>query len=53
MPAEIVVGGNSPKDNSMLMLIPGDFGRPITELVSELDDPDLIADSREVLRSLS
>ena len=33
-------------------LIPGDAGRPITDLFSELDYPDLAKDAREVLRSL-
>ncbi len=33
-------------------LIPGDTGRPITDLVSTLDYPTLVDDAREVLRSL-
>jgi two-component system CheB/CheR fusion protein len=33
-------------------LIPGDAGRPITDLVSWLDYPGLAEDAREVLRSL-
>jgi two-component system CheB/CheR fusion protein len=33
-------------------LIPGDAGRPITDLVSELDYPELERDAREVLSSL-
>jgi len=36
----------------IIKLIPGDVGRPITDLVSDLDDPALAADAREVLRSL-
>jgi len=33
-------------------LIPGDTGRPITDIVSKLDYPKLADDAREVLRSL-
>ena len=33
-------------------LIPGDVGRPITDLVSLFDSPALADDAREVLRSL-
>ena len=33
-------------------LIPGDIGRPLTDLVSQLDYPGLAEDAREVLRSL-
>jgi two-component system CheB/CheR fusion protein len=36
----------------IIKLIPGDAGRPITDLVSDLDYPDLADDAREVLRSL-
>ena len=36
----------------IIKLIPSDVGRPITDLVSDLDDPALAADAREVLRSL-
>ncbi|QLA15732.1 chemotaxis protein CheB [Desulfolutivibrio sulfoxidireducens] len=37
---------------SIFKLIPGDVGRPITDIVTVLDYPDMIADAREVLRSL-
>jgi two-component system CheB/CheR fusion protein len=37
----------------IIKLIPGDVGRPITDLVSDLDDPTLAADVREVLRTLN
>lgn len=37
---------------SIIKLIPGDAGRPITDLVTELDYPALAGDVREVLRSL-
>lgn len=36
----------------IIKLIPSDVGRPITDLVSNLDDPALSADACEVLRSL-
>ena len=36
----------------IIKLIPGDAGRPITDIVSELDYPDLAEDAREVLRTL-
>ena len=34
----------------IIKLIPGDVGRPITDLASDLLYPDLVADSREVLQ---
>ena len=37
---------------SIIKLIPGDAGRPITDLVTELQYPELADDMREVLRSL-
>jgi len=37
---------------SIFKLIPGDAGRPITDLVSALDYPALVEDAHEVLRSL-
>ena len=36
----------------IIKLIPGDVGRPVTDLASELSYPDLAADAREVLRTL-
>ncbi len=36
----------------LIKLIPGDAGRPVTDLVSRLDYPKLSADSHEVLRTL-
>jgi two-component system, chemotaxis family, CheB/CheR fusion protein len=36
----------------IIKLIPGDAGRPITDLVTELDYPTLEDDAREVLRTL-
>ncbi len=37
---------------NIIKLIPGDAGRPVTDIVSELDYPELANDTREVLRSL-
>lgn len=36
----------------IIKLIPGDAGRPITDIVSDLDYPGLADDAREVLRTL-
>jgi two-component system CheB/CheR fusion protein len=36
----------------IIKLIPGDSGRPITDIVSELDYPELAEDARDVLRTL-
>ena len=36
----------------IISLIPGDVGRPVTDLASDLLYPDLAADTREVLRTL-
>lgn len=40
------------RTTTIFKLIPADTGRPITDLVTELDYPALTADVREVLRSL-
>jgi len=37
---------------SVIKLIPSDVGRPITDLVIELNYPDLVSDARDVLNSL-
>jgi two-component system CheB/CheR fusion protein len=37
----------------IIKLIPSDVGRPITDLVSNLEDPALADDVREVLRTLN
>jgi two-component system CheB/CheR fusion protein len=36
----------------IIKLIPGDAGRPVTDLATELDYPGLAGDTREVLRTL-
>jgi two-component system CheB/CheR fusion protein len=36
----------------IIKLIPGDVGRPITDLASDLLYPELVADAREVLQKL-
>jgi two-component system CheB/CheR fusion protein len=43
----------TPQATKIIKLIPGDVGRPITDLASELRYPELSADAREVLRSLT
>jgi two-component system CheB/CheR fusion protein len=37
---------------SIIKLIAGDVGRPVTDIASSLDYPDLMNDAREVLRTL-
>jgi two-component system CheB/CheR fusion protein len=37
----------------IIKLIPGDAGRPITDITTDLDYPGLAADAREVLRTLA
>ena len=43
----------TPQAAKIIKLIPGDVGRPITDLVSALDYPVLVDDVREVLRVLA
>ncbi|WP_431098765.1 chemotaxis protein CheB [Polaromonas aquatica] len=40
------------RSRGLFKLIAGDVGRPITDIVSEMDYPDLASDAREVLRTL-
>jgi two-component system CheB/CheR fusion protein len=42
----------TPQTTRIIKLIPGDAGRPITDITTDLDYPGLAADAREVLRSL-
>ncbi|SHI99521.1 two-component system, chemotaxis family, CheB/CheR fusion protein [Malonomonas rubra DSM 5091] len=43
----------TPETTKIINLIPGDAGRPITDIVSKLDYPELETDIHQVLRSLS
>lgn len=43
----------TPQAAKIIKLIPSDEGRPITDLASDLDYPDLAVDAREVLRKLT
>jgi two-component system CheB/CheR fusion protein len=43
----------TPQATTIIKLIPADVGRPITDLVSDLNDPALADDAREVLRTLA
>jgi two-component system CheB/CheR fusion protein len=49
---ELKVRRFTQQTTSLIKLIPGDVGRPITDLVTTLDYPALAADAREVLRAL-
>jgi two-component system, chemotaxis family, CheB/CheR fusion protein len=42
----------TPQTTSIIKLIPGDAGRPITDIATDLDYPQMAADAREVLRTL-
>ncbi|MHB8762912.1 MAG: chemotaxis protein CheB [Deferrisomatales bacterium] len=42
----------TPQTTRIIKLIPGDVGRPVTDLVSHLDYPGLAEDAREVLETL-
>jgi len=42
----------TPQTASIIKLIPGDIGRPITDIVTALDYPGLADDAQEVLRTL-
>ena len=39
--------------NRLFKLIPGDVGRPLTDIANSLRYPDLAADAHEVLRTLA
>src|ERR1019366_10219191 len=43
----------TPKATKIIKLIPADAGRPITDLASDLQYPELAEDAREVLRILA
>jgi len=42
----------TPQTASIIKLIAGDAGRPITDITTDLDYPEMAADAREVLRTL-
>ena len=43
----------TPRTSGVIKLIPGDVGRPITDIVSNMDYPGLADDAEEVLKTLS
>jgi two-component system CheB/CheR fusion protein len=49
---ELLVRRFTTQTSKLIKLIPGDTGRPITDIATELDYPDLADDAREVLRTL-
>jgi two-component system CheB/CheR fusion protein len=42
----------TPQTTRIIKLIPGDMGRPITDIVSDLIYPELVQNARDVLRTL-
>jgi len=50
---ELNVRRFTPQATKIIKLLPGDVGRPITDLASELKYPELAEDVREILRTLS
>ena len=50
---ELNVRRFTPQATKIIKLIPGDVGRPITDLASDLRYPELADDAREVLRTLA
>src|SRR5262249_17524390 len=49
---ELLVRRFTTQTAKLIKLIPGDAGRPITDIATDLDYPDLTEDAREVLRTL-
>src|SRR5262249_49342132 len=49
---ELLVRRFTTQTAKLIKLIPADAGRPITDIATELDYPDLAEDAREVLRTL-
>ena len=43
----------TPQTTGIIKLIPGDAGRPITDIATDLDYPGLATDARQVLRTLA
>ncbi len=50
--SELKVRRFTPQTTKIIKLIPSDVGRPVTDLVTDLDYPDLADEVREVLRKL-
>ena len=46
-------GASPPQATKIIKLIPGDVGRPITDIATDLLYPELTEDAREVLRTLA
>lgn len=42
----------TPRAAKIIKLLPGDVGRPFTDLASDLDYPDVVHDAHEVMRTL-
>jgi len=51
--SELRVRRFTPQAAAIIKLIPADVGRPVTDLVSDLDDPSMADDVRDVLRTLA
>jgi two-component system CheB/CheR fusion protein len=49
---ELLVRRFTNQTSKLIKLIPADAGRPITDIATELDYPDMAEDAREVLRTL-
>ncbi|MGH7296749.1 MAG: PAS domain-containing protein [Polyangiaceae bacterium] len=49
---DLLVRRFTTQTSKLIKLIPADTGRPITDLATDLEYPDLAEDAREVLRSL-
>jgi PAS domain S-box-containing protein len=49
---DLLVRRFTTQTSRLIKLIPGDTGRPITDITTELDYPDLAEDALEVLRTL-
>ncbi len=50
---ELKIRTYTARANKIIKVIPGDVGRPITDLSSSLPYPELAEDAREVLRTLA
>ena len=49
---ELLVRRFTPKTTTIIKLIPGDVGRPITDIATALEYPGLVEDCQKVLRTL-